>query len=65
LLFSCRGGAGGGWGGGINVWHVGPTAGSLFGVGDLGDDGCRKTDTVLQNFDDQAEYSLSGYANGV
>jgi hypothetical protein len=44
---------------------VGPTAGSLFGVGDLGDDGCGKTDTVLQNFDDQMEYSLLWYANGV
>jgi hypothetical protein len=44
---------------------VGPTAGSLFGVGDLGDDGCGKTNTVLQSLDDQAEYSLLGYANGV
>jgi predicted nucleic acid-binding Zn ribbon protein len=29
------------------------------------DDECGKTRAVLQNLDDQTEYSLLGYANGV
>jgi hypothetical protein len=39
---------------------VGPAGGSLIGVRDIGDDGCGKTRVVLQNLDDQAEYSLLG-----
>jgi hypothetical protein len=30
-----------------------------------GDDRCEKTDTVLENLDDQTEYSLLEYENGV
>jgi hypothetical protein len=45
--------------------RVGPTVVCWLGVGDIGKDGCGKTDAVLRNLDDQAEYSILGYANGV
>jgi hypothetical protein len=37
---------------------VGPASVGWYGVGDMGDDGCGEIGTVLQNFDDWAEYSL-------
>jgi hypothetical protein len=44
---------------------VGPAGVSWYGVGDLEDDGCGEIGTVLQSFDDQAEYSPLGDAFGV
>jgi hypothetical protein len=43
----------------------GPAGVGLYGVGDLVDDGCGEIGIVLQNFDDQAEYSLLGDAFGL
>jgi hypothetical protein len=50
---------------GVKIINVGPMGGSWYGVGDMGDDGCGEMATVLQNLDDQAEYSLLGDAFGV
>jgi hypothetical protein len=44
---------------------VGPTAVCWYGVGDIGDGECGKTGAVLENRDDQAEYSVLGYAHRV
>jgi hypothetical protein len=41
---------------------VGPTAVCWYGVGDTGGDGCEKIGAVLENLDDQTEYSVLGYA---
>jgi hypothetical protein len=62
-----RGGerGGGGWIRKRGGRRVGPTVVCWFGVGDIGEDGCGKTDVVLRNLDDQTEYSVLGYANGV
>jgi hypothetical protein len=39
---------------------VGPAGVGWYGVGDMGHDGCSEIGTVLQNLDDQAEYSVLG-----
>jgi hypothetical protein len=39
--------------------------GSWFGVWDLGDDGCGKIDTALENLADWTEYSILGDEFGV
>jgi hypothetical protein len=62
-----RGGkrGGGGWIRKRGGRRVGPTVVCWLGVGDIEKDGCGKTDVVLRNLDDQAEYFVLGYANGV
>jgi hypothetical protein len=44
---------------------VGPTGVGWYGVGDIEGDRCGKTGAVLENLDDQAEYSILGYTNGL
>jgi hypothetical protein len=50
---------------GLKIINVGPTGGSWYRVGDIGDDGCGEMATVLQNLADWTEYSLLGDEFGV
>jgi hypothetical protein len=42
-----------------------PASVGWYGVGDMGGDGCGEFGTVLQNLDDQTEYSVLRDAFGV
>jgi hypothetical protein len=44
---------------------VGPVGGGWYGVRDIGDEGCKKIGTVLQNLNDEVGIFLLGDVFGV